>query len=161
MTDNKRVTRECAIADLDEVLRKAIYAHLAEHQIGEIKSSVQMCCETTSMQKKKSVFGMNARLTSLSDISIYTTEEEVPLNKILVKMHENLQDNPAPGPKSDPEILKNFFAEVLPDYDRERFYASHMKKVVDWYNTLKEYASLDFELPEEKEGAEEAAAKEQ
>ncbi|MDX9992295.1 MAG: hypothetical protein RBS68_09630 [Anaerolineales bacterium] len=57
MTDNKRVTRECAIADLDEVLRKAIYAHLAEHQIGEIKSSVQMCCETTSMQKKKSVFG--------------------------------------------------------------------------------------------------------
>jgi hypothetical protein len=101
--------------------------------------------------KKRGIFGMNARLTSLSDISIYTTDEEVPLHKILVAMHEKLQDNLAPEPKSSPEVLKNFFAEVLPDYDRERFYVSHMKKVVDWYNILKQYATLDFELPENQE----------
>ncbi len=104
--------------------------------------------------KKRGIFGMNARLTSLSDISIYTTDEEVPLHKILVAMHEKLQDNSAPDPKSAPDVLKNFFAEVLPDYDRDRFYVSHMKKVVDWYNILKEYATLDFELPENlEEGA--------
>ncbi|MEN6619228.1 MAG: DUF5606 domain-containing protein [Rikenellaceae bacterium] len=103
--------------------------------------------------KKRSVFGMRARLTSLSDISVYTTEEEVPLYKILIKMKEVLQDNAAPDSRSNPEVLKKFFEGVLPDYDRDRFYASHMKKVVDWYNALKEYASLDFELPEEpKEG---------
>ncbi len=104
--------------------------------------------------KKRGIFGMNTRLTSLSDISIYTTEEEVPLHKILFKMHEILLDNAAPDSKSNPEILKKFFAEVLPDYDRERFYLSHMKKVVDWYNMLKTYASLDFELPEESENPE-------
>ncbi|MFA6334081.1 MAG: DUF5606 domain-containing protein [Bacteroidales bacterium] len=99
--------------------------------------------------KKRGIFGMSARLTSLSDISVYTTEEEVPLHKILSKMHELLQDNAAPDPKSNPEVLKKFFADVLPDYDRDKFYVSHMKKVIEWYNALAEYASLDFELPEE------------
>jgi len=101
--------------------------------------------------KKRGLFGMNARLTSLSDISIYTKDEEVPLHKILVKMHEILLEEAAPNSKSNPEVLKKFFAEVLPDYDRDRFYLSHMKKVVDWYNSLKEYATLEFELAEEKE----------
>ncbi len=99
--------------------------------------------------KKRGIFGMSARLTSLSDISVYTTDEEVPLHKILVKMHEVLKDNAAPEAKSNPDVLRKFFEEVLPEYDRDRFYVSHMKKVVDWYNTLKEFASLDFELPEE------------
>ncbi|MFA5850642.1 MAG: DUF5606 domain-containing protein [Bacteroidales bacterium] len=99
--------------------------------------------------KKRGIFGMSARLTSLSDISVYTTEEEVPLHKILAKMHEVLKDNAAPEAKSNPDVLRKFFEEVLPEYDRDRFYVSHMKKVVDWYNTLREFASLDFELPEE------------
>jgi len=96
-------------------------------------------------KKKRGIFGINSRLTSLSDISIYTTEEEIPLRKILERMHESLQENLAPPSKSTPEVLKEFFTEVLPDYDRDRFYLSHMKKVVEWYNTLKEYASLDFD----------------
>lgn len=96
-------------------------------------------------KKKRGIFGINSRLTSLSDISIYTTEEEIPLRKILERMHESLQENLAPDSKSTPEVLKEFFTEVLPDYDRDRFYLSHMKKVVEWYNTLKEYASLDFD----------------
>ena len=95
--------------------------------------------------KKRGIFGINSRLTSLSDISIYTTEEEIPLRKILERMHESLQENLAPDSKSTSEVLKEFFTEVLPDYDRDRFYLSHMKKVVEWYNTLKEYASLDFD----------------
>ena len=57
MADNNRVTHERAIENLDKVLRDAIYAHLAEYKLGEIEASVQMCCETVSMQKKKSVFG--------------------------------------------------------------------------------------------------------
>ncbi|OFY42970.1 MAG: hypothetical protein A2X18_00565 [Bacteroidetes bacterium GWF2_40_14] len=109
--------------------------------------------------KKRGIFGMSARLTSLSDISVYTTDEEVPLHKILVKMQEVLKDNAAPEAKSNPDVLRKFFEEVLPEYDRDRFYVSHMKKVVDWYNTLREFASLDFELPEEPAG-EEAKEKE-
>ena len=46
------------------------------------------------------------------------------------------------GEKTD---LKAFFDKALPGYDGDRFYTSHMKKVVTWYNLLKQYASLDFE----------------
>ena len=50
----------------------------------------------------------------------------------------------------DVEQLKALFAKAVPDYDGERFYVSHMKKVVDWYNCLLKYASLDFVTPEEE-----------
>jgi hypothetical protein len=70
------------------------------------------------------------------------------------KMKEKLGEQAAPSAKSNPEELKKFFGEVLPDYDRDKFYVSHMKKVVEWYNVLKEFASLDFEKQEEGSAAE-------
>lgn len=102
--------------------------------------------------KKRTVCGMNMRISSLSDISVFTEEGEVSLETMFEKMREKLGEQPAPSPKSSPEDLKKFFADVLPDYDRERFYASHMKKIAEWYNTLKEFASLDFEKKEEESG---------
>ena len=47
------------------------------------------------------------------------------------------------------EEQKALFEKALPDYDGDRFYVSHMKKVVDWYNELKNFASLDFVDEEE------------
>lgn len=102
--------------------------------------------------KKRTVCGMNMRISSLSDISVFTDEGEVSLETMFEKMKEKLGEQPAPSAKSSPEELKKFFANVLPDYDRDRFYASHMKKIVEWYNTLKEFASLDFEKKEEESG---------
>ena len=49
------------------------------------------------------------------------------------------------------EQLKALFEKALPTYDRDRFYVSHMKKVVDWYNCLKNNASLDFVEPESED----------
>lgn len=100
---------------------------------------------------KRNLYGMSARLTTLSEISIYTKDEEVSLVVVFEKMKEVLVDDMAPLPKSSPDILKAFFEKALPDYDRERFYVSHMKKVVDWYNQLKSFATLDFEKTEETE----------
>jgi len=87
----------------------------------------------------------------LSDISIYTESEEVSLKSVFEKMKVELGDDFAPESKSKPEELKMFFEKVLPDYDKDRFYVSHMKKVTDWYNNLKKYASLDFEEGENAE----------
>ncbi|MDP3452454.1 MAG: DUF5606 domain-containing protein [Bacteroidales bacterium] len=101
---------------------------------------------------KRNLYGMSARLTTLSEISIYTSDEEVSLIVVFEKMKEVLGDDMAPQPKSAPEVLKFFFEKTLPNYDKERFYVSHMKKVVDWYNQLKSYATLDFEKSEEIEG---------
>ena len=106
--------------------------------------------------KKRTCCPMSARMTSMSDIAIYTDEEEIKLQEVFEKMHAHLGENDAPSAKSNPEVLKALFEEVLPTYDRDRFYVSHMKKVVEWYNILKNNASLDFEsLEEDTEASEE------
>ncbi|MBE6224203.1 MAG: hypothetical protein E7110_07525 [Bacteroidales bacterium] len=105
--------------------------------------------------KKRTCCPMSARMTSLADIAIYTDEEEMRLQEVFEKMHAHLGENDAPAAKSDPKVLKGLFEEVLPTYDRDRFYVSHMKKVVEWYNILKNNASLDFESLDEAEASEE------
>lgn len=121
-----------------------LFSYLTQANAGVVVESL-----TT---KKRTVCGMNMRISSLSDISVFTDEGEVSLETMFEKMKEKLGDQPAPSPKSSPEELKAFFANVLPDYDRDRFYASHMKKIAEWYNTLKEFASLDFEKKEDESG---------
>ena len=105
--------------------------------------------------KKRSSVGMSSKITSLADISIYTEDEEVKLQQVFLNMKDVLGEENAPSAKSAPEVLKSFFEKALPEYDRDRFYVSHMKKVVEWYNALKNYASLDFvDLDAEDEEAE-------
>ena len=105
--------------------------------------------------KKRSAVSATSKITSLADISIYTDDEEVKLQQVFLNMKEVLGDNDAPSSKSSADELKALFEKALPAYDRDRFYVSHMKKGVEWYNALKNYASLDFVNPEEAE--EEAA----
>ena len=89
-------------------------------------------------------------MTTLADISIYTTEGEMKLSEVFLKLKDVLGGAEAPASKASSDELKALFAKAVPDYDGERFYVSHMKKVVDWYNCLLKYASLDFVTPEEE-----------
>ena len=38
--------------------------------------------------------------------------------------------------KATPEQLREYLAEVLPNFDRERVYVADIKKLVAWYNIL-------------------------
>ena len=105
--------------------------------------------------KKRTSVSMTSKLTSLADISIYTDDEEVKLQQVFLNMKEVLGDADAPSSKSSAEELKALFEKALPAYDRDRFYVSHMKKVVEWYNVLKNHASLDFTDPEAEAEAQE------
>ena len=105
---------------------------------------------------KRSCFGLTSKMTSLSDISIYTDEGEMKLAEVFTHLRDALAGAEAPSSKSDAETLKALFLKAVPNYDGDRFYVSHMKKVVDWYNCLLKYASLDFENPEEEAEAEKA-----
>ena len=40
------------------------------------------------------------------------------------------------SPKSDGATLEEYFSQVLPNYDRDRVYASDIKKIIQWYNLL-------------------------
>ena len=110
--------------------------------------------------KKRTVADAKSRITTLADISIYTTEGEMKLQEVFLKMREALGDADAPSSKAAPEELKALFANAVPDYDADRFYVSHMKKVVDWYEDIKKYASFDFVNPDEESSEEESASEE-
>jgi len=94
---------------------------------------------------KKSTAYADAKMSSLEDIAIYTSSEDVPLKKVFQKIAEKENGGPAINAKSSPEDLKNYFEEILPEYDKERVYGSDVKKVISWYNLLNEKGLLVFE----------------
>ena len=110
--------------------------------------------------KRRTCFDMKSRITTLADISIYTSEGEMKLQEVFQKLHEALGEADAPNSKASADELKPLFLKAIPNYDGDRFYVSHMKKVVDWYNELKNFASLDFEEGNEGEAASEEAKEE-
>lgn len=126
--------------DLKRILsisgEQGLFSYVSQATAGVIAESM--------LTGRRNCFGIRSRMTSLHDISIYTSEGEIRLQEVFEKMHAYLNDNAAPSQKSSPEELKKFFSKAVPEYDRDRFYVSHMKKVVEWYNILREHASLDF-----------------
>lgn len=132
--------------DLTKILsisgQPGLYLYIAQARSGAIVESLS--------DKKRSCFGLTSKMTTLADISIYTTEGEMKLSEVFLKLKDVLGGAEAPSSKASSEELKALFAKAVPDYDGERFYVSHMKKVVDWYNCLLKYASLDFVTPEEE-----------
>jgi hypothetical protein len=134
--------------DLSRILaisgQSGLYNFISHARNGAIVESL--------VDKKRSSCGMSSKITSLADISIYTDEEEVKLQQVFLNMKEVLGDAEAPSAKASSDELKAFFEKALPSYDRDRFYVSHMKKVVEWYNCLLKYASIDFvDLDEQTE----------
>lgn len=145
--------------DLKKILsisgEHGLYAYLAQGRSGIIAESL--------LTGQRQQFGASAKVSSLADISIYTDETDVPLRDVLTAMAAKLSQGPALDPKSDPKAIKAFFAEVIPGYDEDRFYVSHMKKILGWYEELRNHASLEFVEDEEEnaEGEETAAASEE
>ena len=137
--------------DLTKILsisgQHGLFRYLAQARGGAIVESLA--------DNKRSVVDAKNRITTLADISIYTLDGEVKLKDVLLKMKEILGEDAAPSPKSDPAVLKSLFAKAIPDFDEGRFYVSHMKKVVEWYNEIRDHASFEFTEPEE-EGEEKA-----
>ena len=133
--------------DLSKILavsgQSGLYLYISATRSGAVVEALA--------DKKRSAVSASSRITSLADISIYTDEEEVKLQEVFLSMKEVLGDADAPSSKSAPEELKALFEKALPTYDSDRFYVSHMKKVVEWYNALKNHASLDFVNPDEEE----------
>ena len=95
------------------------------------------------------------KIVSLGEIAIYTSDDEVPLKDVLAKIKEKenggkiLDDN-----KSSNSKLFSYFEIILPSYDKEKVYASDIKKIINWYNLLIEN-DIDFETEEVTDKSEE------
>ncbi len=128
-----------------------IVSILGKPGLYQIISQSKKAVIVESLADKKR-FPVNAvhNISALSDIAIYTYDEEVPLRDVFYKMFKKQDGKKAIDPKSKKEELKSFFGEVLPEYDEDRVYTSNIKKIVQWYNLLVD-AGFDFNSLEETE----------
>lgn len=92
-------------------------------------------------------------VATLDNIAIFTEEAEVSLQSVFQAMFKKENGAKVNIPK-DNNALKSYFAEVLPEYDRERVYVSNIKKVLAWYNLLVEHNLVDLEEEKAEDTAE-------
>ncbi len=115
--------------------------------------------ESLDDEKKRLVVGMNAKVSVLSDISVYTIDGDgaVPLSELMTKIHAEFNGDTGLTKNSDNDELKSFLKFILPSYDEERVYVSDIKKIVHWYNQLHK---IDPSIFEQKEGDKESEIEE-
>lgn len=86
---------------------------------------------------KKITVGMRSNVSLLSEIAVYTYNEEIKLAEVLKAIATKENDGlTAISHKDDNSVLAAYFREVLPEFDEERVYPSDIKKIINWYNML-------------------------
>ena len=122
--------------------RPGLYKMLAQTKNGLVVESL--------LDGKRLTAFSHERISSLEEISIFTTDEDLPLKDVLKKIFDKQNGEKAISHKSDAKELKAFFKEAVPNYDEENVYVSDIKKVIQWYNLLQEHNLLEFDEEDEK-----------
>ncbi len=140
--------------DLTKILsvsgQHGLFQYVAQARNGVIAENIA--------DKRRTVLSASSRISTLADISIYTSEGEMKLADVFLAVNKALDGAEAPSSKASDNEVTALFAKAVPDYDADRFYLSHMRKILDWYSQIVKYASLDFvKEDEEKSGDEEKA----
>ena len=104
--------------------------------IGRTKNGLIL--ESLNETKKRFPTSMQDKVSVLQDISMYTEDGDMPLAEVLVKLNEK---GNVPTPKDDAKVQRQFLVDVI-KLESERVYDSDIKKLLVWYNAIKDV--LDF-----------------
>ncbi len=133
--------------ELKEILaisgQPGLYKYVAQSTRGVIVESL--------LDGRRMNASANVRVSALSEISMFTEGDDIALADVFTRIYAHTGGQPAIDPKSSPEALKAAFAEVLPEYDRDRVHVSDIKKCFSWYNLLVSVGFTEFKLPTEGE----------
>ncbi|HNQ27159.1 MAG TPA: DUF5606 domain-containing protein [Aquaticitalea sp.] len=95
------------------------------------------------LDKKRLSVNAQSNVSLLSEIAVYTLNEELPLREVFKKIMDKEQGKPTSVNHKDDKLdLEAYFFEVLPEYDEDRVYASDIRKIVQWYNLLQQHDLL-------------------
>lgn len=111
------------------------------------RGSRRLIVETLDDAKKRMPTFPTEKVISLADIAIYTDEGELPLREVFDRLKKK-EEGRASGfdyKKASRQELTSFFAEIVPDYDRERVHSADIRKMVGWYNLLVKAGMTDFD----------------
>jgi hypothetical protein len=109
--------------------------------------------ESLDGKKARSVVGANARVSVLKDISVYMANHQdnaIPLGDIFLAIREKHGEKVEISVKNSTDAeLFDFLDTVAPDFDREKVFASDVKKMINWYNILSANMPEVFEITTE------------
>src|SRR3954466_7124904 len=94
----------------------------------------------------------------LESIEVYTTGQNVKLVDVFKAMRDSSEAIPA---GRDNNALKKYFQVAFPEMDFERVYASDMKKMLRWFEILKDKVEFKLSNQPDEEVVESADKKEQ
>ena len=97
----------------------------------------------------------NAKIIALQDISVYTEDDDMPLEEVFKHMYDYTEGKEAINHKASEKEVVDFIMGALPSYDKDRVYVSDMRKMIQWYNLLFKNNLLNFDS-QEAEGETEA-----
>lgn len=124
-----------------------LYKYVAQSTRGIIVESLEDGRRTNA--------SATSRVSALSDISMFTEGEDIALAEVFTRMYAYTEGKQGLSHKESADKMKAYFAEVLPEYDRERVHVSDIKKALAWFNILVAAGMTEFTLPAEEEVAEE------
>lgn len=103
--------------------------------------------------KKRTSISSTAKVSSLEDISMFTTGEDKPVAEIMKAIFDKEKGGVSIDAKADDKAIASYFESVLPDYDKERVYTSNMRKLFNWYNNLQTSGNLKIKEADSKDEA--------
>lgn len=109
--------------------------------------------------KKRTNIPASAKVSTLADIGMYTSGDDKPIEEIMTAVFEKEKGGPCVNAKADDKEIIAYFAQVLPDYDKERVYVSNMRKLFNWYSILQTTGNLKEKEEGKEEGEENKAVK--
>lgn len=105
---------------------------------------------------KRLTVNLRNQVSVLSEISVFTLEEEKPLTEVFELLRQKENGNTSSiSHKADKLTLEEYFFEVLPNYDEDRVYPSDIKKIIRWYNILVDHKLLEISEDTEQDNEEE------
>ena len=112
-----------------------------------ISQTRNMVIAESILDKKRTSTNMVQQINILSKIKVYGLEKEFMLIEVFEKIFRYESGKTARLiPKSNNKELEAYFFDVIEDYDENRVYPSHIKKIIQWYNLLIEKGILKFEV---------------
>ncbi len=109
--------------------------------------------------KARSAAHERDKIVSLGDIAMYTEGDDLPLGQILQRLYDAEKGAQVEFKSLDGNALREKFAAIVPDFDRDRVHVSDIKKLFSWYNLLTAAGYDKFVEDEPAETEEEAEEK--
>jgi hypothetical protein len=118
--------------------KPGLWKALAQNKTGYI-------LESLDAHKTKLVANLStAKIAALHEITLFGLDEDIKLTDVFERMKGTAS---VPDAKADGKKLRDFFREVAPDHDEEKVYASDMKKVIVWFQALKDLPLFNEDEP--------------